>query len=46
MTTPELAARWAASLALKRAGAMKSRIAVFERDFEPDVAAADGARAI
>jgi len=46
MTTPELAARWAASLALKRAGAMKSRIAVFERDFEPDLAAADGARAI
>lgn len=46
MSPPELAARWAASLALKRAGAMKSRIAVFERDFEPDVSAADGARAI
>ena len=44
MSTPDLAARWAASLALKRAGAMKSRIAGFERDFEPDVAAADGAR--
>lgn len=46
MSTPELAARWAMSLALKRAGAMKSRIAAFERDFEPDVAAADGARAL
>ena len=43
MSTPELAARWAASLALKRAGAMKSRIAHFERDFEPEVGAADGA---
>jgi len=46
MSTPELAARWAASLALKRAGAMKSRIAGFARDFEPDAAAADGARAL
>ena len=46
MSTPELAARWAMSLALKRAGAMKSRIAAFERDFEPDLAAADGARAL
>ena len=46
MSTPELAARWAASLALKRAGAMKSRIAGFQRDFEPDAAAADGAGAL
>ena len=46
MSTPELAARWAMSLALKRAGAMKSRTAAFERDFEPDAAAADGARAL
>lgn len=46
MSTPELAARWAASLALKRVGAMKSRIAGFERDFEPDAAAADGAGAL
>jgi hypothetical protein len=43
MATPELAARWAASLALKRAGALKSRIAHLERDFEPEVGAADGA---
>ena len=46
MSTPELAARWAASLALKRAGAMKSRIAGFERDFEPHAGAADGAGAL
>jgi hypothetical protein len=46
MTTPELAARWAASLALKRMGALKSRIADFERDFEPDPGAADGAGAL
>ncbi|WP_191555500.1 cupin domain-containing protein [Brevundimonas aurantiaca] len=43
MGTPELAARWAASLALKRAGLLKSRIAQFERDFEPQIGAADGA---
>lgn len=43
MGTPELAARWAASLALKRAGALKSRIAHYERDFEPTVGAVDGA---
>ena len=46
MTTPELAARWAASLALKRAGALKSRIATFERDFEPEVGVEDGAGAL
>ena len=39
----ELAVRWAASLALRRMGALKSRIAHFERDFEPEVGAADGA---
>jgi hypothetical protein len=44
MATPELAARWAASLALKKGGALKSRIAHFERDFEPEVGARDGAR--
>lgn len=43
MATPELAARWAASLALKRAGALKSRLSAFERDFEPAVGAEDGA---
>jgi len=46
MATPELAARWAASLVLKRAGALKSRIARFERDFEPGVGVADGAGAL
>jgi hypothetical protein len=46
MTTPELAARWAASLALKRAGALKSRIATFDRDFEPEVGVEDGAGAL
>ncbi|KAK0341632.1 hypothetical protein LTR94_025576, partial [Friedmanniomyces endolithicus] len=43
MSKPELAARWAASVALKRTGLMKSRIATFERDFEPAVGATDGA---
>ena len=46
MGTPELAARWAASLALKRAGALKSRLAAFERDFTPDAGAADGIRSL
>ena len=46
MATPELAARWAASLALKRAGALRSRIAAFERDFEPEVGVEDGAGAL
>jgi hypothetical protein len=46
MPVPELAARWAASLALRRAGALKNRIATFERDFEPQVGAADGAGAL
>ena len=46
MSTPELAARWAASLALRRVGGLKSRIEHFERDFTPDAAAADGAGAL
>lgn len=46
MTGPELAARWAASLALKRVGGLKSRLAHFERDFEPEIGAADGAGAL
>jgi hypothetical protein len=46
MLTPELAARWAASLALKRVGGLKSRIAHFERDFEPDLGVEDGAKAL
>jgi hypothetical protein len=46
MGQAELAARWAASLALRRMGALKSRIAHFERDFEPEVGAADGAGAL
>ena len=46
MSTPELAARWAASLALKRMGALKSRLAHFERDFEPELGARDGAGAL
>ncbi len=46
MSTPELAARWAASLALRRVGGLKSRIAHFERDFTPEAGAADGAGAL
>ena len=46
LSTPGMAARWAASLALKRMGAMKSRIATYERDFEPEVGVADGAGAL
>ena len=46
MTTPELAARWVASLALKRAGTLKSRLESFERDFEPEIGAKDGAGAL
>ena len=43
MGQAELAARWGASLALRRMGVIKNRIAHFERDFEPEVGAADGA---
>ena len=46
MGTPELAARWAASLALRRLGGLKSRIENLERQFEPEVGAADSARAL
>ncbi len=46
MTPPELAARWAASLALKRMGALKSRLSDYERDFEPEIGALDGAGAL
>jgi len=46
MRRPELAARWAASVALKKAGALGSRLNDFERSFEPDAGATDGARAI
>jgi hypothetical protein len=46
MAPPELAARWAAAMALKRFGGLKSRIAHFERDFEPEVGATDGAGAL
>ncbi|RZJ94980.1 MAG: transcriptional regulator [Brevundimonas sp.] len=46
MTSPELAARWAASLALRRVGGLKSKLVHFERDFEPQVGAADGAGAL
>ncbi|NBB64244.1 transcriptional regulator [Pseudomonas sp. ODNR1LW] len=46
MTTPELAARWAASLVLKRAGVMESRIANLQRDFEPRLGSTDAAGAL
>lgn len=44
--TAGLAARWAASLALKKLNVMPDRIAAFERDFEPEVGAVDGAGSI
>lgn len=43
MGTPELAARWAASVLLKKTGALKSRLENFERDFVPEAGAVDGA---
>ncbi len=46
MGQAELAARWAASLALRRVGGLKSRLASYERDFEPEIGAADGAGAL
>lgn len=46
MRRPELAARWAASLALRRAGVLQDRIAGLERDFVPDATGADGVRAL
>lgn len=42
----ELAARWAASVALKRVGGLKSRLNDFTRDFEPEVGGVDGVRAL
>lgn len=46
LSTPGLAARWAASVALRRAGVVRSKLADFERSFEPDAGAADGAGAM
>lgn len=46
LSTPGLAARWAASVALKRTGAVRSRLMDFERTFEPDARSADGAGAV
>jgi hypothetical protein len=46
MGVPELAARWATSLALKKAGLMPNRIADIERDFEPAPDATDGVRSL
>lgn len=43
LSAPGLAARWAASVALRRTGAVKSRLTEFERTFEPDARAEDGA---
>lgn len=43
MGNTELAARWAASVLLKKTGALKSRLEDFERDFVPDAGAVDGA---
>lgn len=43
MAPPELAARWALSLALKKAGLMEDRISAIRRDFTPDETATDGA---
>ncbi|WP_296817498.1 cupin-like domain-containing protein [Brevundimonas sp.] len=43
LTRPQLAARWAASVALRRTGMVRSRLGEFERSFEPDANAADGA---
>jgi len=46
LSAPGLAARWAAAVALKKTGAVKSRLMDFERSFEPDAAAADGAGSV
>lgn len=43
ISTPGLAARWAMSVALRRSGAVRSKLSEFERSFEPDAGAADGA---
>lgn len=44
--TVGLAARWAASLAFRKLNLMPDQIARFERDFEPQVGAVDGAGSI
>jgi hypothetical protein len=44
--TVGLAARWAASLAFRKLKLMPDQIARFERDFEPEVGALDGAGSI
>lgn len=44
MAGAELAARWVASIGLKKAGMMPSKIAHIERDFEPEAGATDGVR--
>ena len=43
LSRPQLAARWAASVALRRTGVIRSKLGDFERSFEPDASAADGA---
>lgn len=43
MGAGELAARWVAALALRRAGALRSRLGEFRREFEPSLGAPDGA---
>lgn len=42
----DLAARWAAAVALKKLGVARSRLAGFERHFEPALGERDGARAL
>lgn len=46
MATLELAARWTASLALKRFSALDDRVANIPRAFTPDATVVDGARPI
>lgn len=46
LSAPGLAARWAASVALKKIGVARSRLGGFERHFEPAVGEADGVRAL
>ncbi|MFN9249496.1 MAG: transcriptional regulator, partial [Brevundimonas sp.] len=46
MRRPELAARWAASLALKRVGILPDRLRALERDFTPARDGVNGVRAL
>ncbi len=46
LSSPGLAARWAAATVLKKMGVARSRLASFERTFEPSNDAVDGARAL